>query len=49
MQDRILKKKMSYSIRIVSNFFMWKSSKIYNLFRAPEERYKPSKLQKNLN
>lgn len=49
MQDRILKKKMSYSIRIVSNFFMWKSSKVYNLFRASEERYKPSKLRKNLN
>lgn len=40
---------MSYSIRIVSNFFMRKSSKVYNLFRASEERYKPSKLRKNLN
>lgn len=42
-------KKMCYFIRIVSNFFMWKSSKVYNFFRASEERYKPSKLRKNLN
>ena len=49
MQDRILEKKVSYFIRIVSNFFIWRSFKVYNLFRASVVRYKPSKLQKNLN
>ena len=47
MQDRILEKKVSYFIRIVSNFFYLE--KLYNLFRALVVRYKPSKLQKNLN
>ena len=46
MQDRILEKKVSYFIRIVSNFFIWRSFKVYNLFRASVVRYKPSKLQK---